>query len=92
VSDEGPGFSQQDRIRVFGLARPTVPTSTPSTPSNRAAGPVLSPSAATGGGSGVGLAIAKAFVEAHGGSIWADNPSGGGARVTFSLPVDGRKG
>jgi two-component system, OmpR family, sensor histidine kinase KdpD len=92
VSDEGPGFSQQDRIRVFGLARPTVPTSTPSTPSNRAAGPVLSSSAATAGGSGVGLAIAKAFVEAHGGSIWADNPSGGGARVTFSLPVDGRKG
>jgi signal transduction histidine kinase len=39
------------------------------------------------GGSGVGLAIAKAFVDAHGGVIWAENVVGGGGRVAFSLPL-----
>jgi signal transduction histidine kinase len=37
--------------------------------------------------SGLGLAIAKGLVEAHGGKIWAENRSEGGARVAFSLPA-----
>ena len=37
-------------------------------------------------GMGVGLAICRAIVTAHGGSIRADNPASGGARVIFSLP------
>lgn len=37
--------------------------------------------------SGVGLAICRAIVEAHGGSIWADENEGGGARVVFTVPV-----
>ena len=37
------------------------------------------------GSSGLGLAIAKGLVEAHGGSIWAENRPEGGARVTFTL-------
>lgn len=37
--------------------------------------------------SGLGLAIAKGVVEAHGGSIWAENRAEGGARVAFALPV-----
>jgi two-component system sensor histidine kinase KdpD len=36
-------------------------------------------------GMGVGLAICRAIVEAHGGHICASNPPGGGARVTFTL-------
>ncbi|MGZ4724099.1 MAG: sensor histidine kinase [Ilumatobacteraceae bacterium] len=37
--------------------------------------------------SGVGLAICKSIVEAHGGSIAADDNPSGGARFTFTIPV-----
>jgi two-component system sensor histidine kinase BaeS len=39
------------------------------------------------GGAGLGLAIARGFVQAHGGSIWAD--AGPGGRVTFRVPSPG---
>jgi two-component system sensor histidine kinase KdpD len=39
------------------------------------------------GGSGVGLWIAKAFVEAHGQQIWVQDAEGHGARFAFTLPV-----
>ncbi|HVZ76917.1 MAG TPA: PAS domain-containing sensor histidine kinase [Gemmatimonadaceae bacterium] len=39
------------------------------------------------GGAGLGLPIAKAIVEAHGGTIWAENASGGGALICFTLPT-----
>ena len=38
------------------------------------------------GGAGLGLAIAQGLVQAHGGTIWAENRLGGGARVAFTLP------
>jgi two-component system sensor histidine kinase KdpD len=39
-----------------------------------------------GGRAGLGLAIAKAFVEAHGGLIWIDPGVDQGARVIFTVP------
>jgi two-component system, OmpR family, sensor histidine kinase KdpD len=38
-------------------------------------------------GTGLGLSICKGIVEAHGGSIWAENRSGGGLRIVIQLPV-----
>jgi two-component system sensor histidine kinase KdpD len=39
-----------------------------------------------GGRAGLGLAIAKAFVEAHGGRIWVDPHGAPGARLVFTVP------
>jgi two-component system sensor histidine kinase KdpD len=39
----------------------------------------------TGGRSGLGLAIAKAFVEAHGDRIWVEDAADGGAQFRFTL-------
>ncbi len=38
------------------------------------------------GGAGLGLAIAKGIIEAHGGRIWAESRPEGGTRITFTLP------
>ena len=38
-------------------------------------------------GAGLGLAIAKTFVEAHGQRIWVQEASGGGARFCCTMPV-----
>ena len=37
-------------------------------------------------GAGLGLYLARAIVEAHGGRIWADSKPDSGARICFSLP------
>jgi len=40
------------------------------------------------GGMGLGLAVARAMVELHGGRIWAESEEGKGSTFTFLLPVD----
>ena len=45
-------------------------------------------SRASGGGSGIGLTIARHLVEAHGGRIWAESEGEGkGSRFVFTLPI-----
>lgn len=40
------------------------------------------------GGMGLGLSVAKAMIEMHGGRIWAESVDGEGSRFIFLLPVN----
>src|SRR5215211_3984727 len=40
------------------------------------------------GGMGMGLAVAKAMIDLHGGRIWAESEDGKGSTFTFLLPVE----
>jgi signal transduction histidine kinase len=50
------------------------------------------PEGSTQRGSGLGLYISKALVEAQGGTIWIDNGPDQGAVFCFSLPVASGEG
>ncbi len=43
-------------------------------------------------GSGLGLAVCKGLVEAHGGTIWMENRAGGGSVFRFTLPIGKTEG
>ncbi|MBN8655884.1 MAG: two-component sensor histidine kinase, partial [Anaerolineae bacterium] len=41
-----------------------------------------------GGGSGIGLTIARSLIEAHGGRIWVESAGDGkGSSFAFTLPI-----
>jgi two-component system sensor histidine kinase KdpD len=42
-------------------------------------------------GIGLGLAICRGIIEAHGGKIWAESTEGKGSKFSFSLPVKGKE-
>jgi signal transduction histidine kinase len=70
VADTGSGIPDDDRERVFEAFFQGGGEG----------------AARTNGSAGLGLAISRAIVEAHGGRIWLE-PSGGGTSVRFTLPA-----
>jgi two-component system sensor histidine kinase KdpD len=77
VADRGPGIPVKDRERIFDKFYRVLGTQNKS---------------ARITGSGLGLAVSKGLVEAHGGHIWVENREGGGAVFSFTLPVGKAEG
>ena len=77
VADRGPGIPQADKERVFDKFYRVLGTQR---------------NAATVPGSGLGLAVSKGLVEAHGGHIWVEDRPGGGSIFRFTLPVGKAEG
>jgi two-component system sensor histidine kinase KdpD len=80
VMDRGPGIDTEEMERIFDKfyrgRQPGTGKSVGRTASKRIEG------------TGMGLAIAKAIVEAHGGKIHAENRDAGGAIISFALPLN----
>lgn len=76
VADHGPGIPPNQLERIFDKFYRVVGTE---------------PRGTQRPGSGLGLAVCRGLVEAHGGQIWAENRSGGGAVFHLTLPVGQRE-
>jgi two-component system sensor histidine kinase KdpD len=76
ITDAGPGIPSQDLERIFDKFY-------------RVLGVAHRGSIK---GSGLGLAVCRGLVEAHGGRIWAENRLQGGAIFRFTLPIEKDEG
>ncbi|HEU5227838.1 MAG TPA: ATP-binding protein, partial [Ktedonobacteraceae bacterium] len=72
IADDGPGIPKVDQERIFDKFYRVMGTARRETSSM---------------GTGLGLAVCRGLVEVHGGCIWAENRSSGGAVFRFTLPV-----
>ena len=77
VADRGPGIPASDLERVFDKFYRV----------QKGQHPVGYPM-----GTGLGLAVCKGLIEAHGGHIWAELREGGGLIVYVTLPTASEKG
>jgi signal transduction histidine kinase len=99
VADTGPGVAPSDAERVFD--RGFQGAAPPPQPATADAGASLMPSITEGGrrneprlhlsgeparGAGLGLAIARGLVEAHGGRIWVEPRTPSGTVFHFVIP------
>jgi two-component system sensor histidine kinase KdpD len=71
VADQGPGIPPAERIRIFEAFHQLE---------NGMGARMMR-------GAGLGLAICKGLIEAHGGKIWIQNLPIPGTTVSFILPV-----
>ena len=71
VADGGYGIPKEDLKKVFGR---TFTVSSARTPNSAT-------------GSGLGLSIARAIIERHGGSMWCESELGKGSTFSFTLPI-----
>jgi signal transduction histidine kinase len=71
VGDTGPGIATEDHERIFGEFQQAQTT--------RGAGKPE--------GTGLGLTLARRFVEMHGGRLWVESVIGEGSRFYFTLPA-----
>jgi signal transduction histidine kinase len=74
--DRGPGISPDELDKVFGKFYRGRAFAGGKAPSHKVEG------------TGMGLAIAKGIIEAHGGRIRAERRQGGGAAISFTLPLN----
>ena len=77
VADRGSGIPQADKERIFDKFYRVLATQR---------------NAVSVPGSGLGLAVSKGLVEAHGGHIWVEDRPGGGSIFRFTLPVGKAEG
>ena len=77
VADRGPGIPPADLERVFDKFYRVLDGK---------------PNTGHPSGSGLGLAVSKGLVEAHGGRIWAEPREGGGVVFSVELPLGTMEG
>jgi GAF domain-containing protein/DNA-binding response OmpR family regulator len=76
VRDTGVGVAPEDRERIFEAFHQA---GRPGAAGGSAAPPPRE-------GTGLGLALARRFVELHGGRLWVESAPGAGSTFTFTLP------
>jgi GAF domain-containing protein/DNA-binding response OmpR family regulator len=79
VRDTGIGIAPEDRERIFEAFHQAGRSGAAGGAGGAAAPPPRE-------GTGLGLALARRFVELHGGRLWVESAPGAGSTFTFTLP------